>query len=832
MKSTLSRKTLLIVFDVIILLLCIAGIEQSRQKAWLRASVEPDSSAVARVSAVSPGEDVLRAGDALISIAGYRVRQVLDVEHVLNRYRAGSETTITFRRDGRLLTRSYRLTTFYSTSYLLIQTAGVLIFFSLAFFVISRKPRERDALLFHQLAITVAAIIAFTHGNYMMEPVGVGHVLRALFPSVNVFIGVLVLHFSFVFPRPKPVPLSLLIAIYAIGTVIAVAGGYASVRSVMPMDLSWAATYYSLLRLAKLGMIVGAMAGIAVLILRFVRLRDSIARRQIAWVVIGVGFSIMIYAVLYLPTTSSYFRSLLPAESNRLLDAIRIDESMLIFSLVLTGSFMSFALIRYRFFDIEYFFRRGTIYGLVFLVLILIYSGIIWGITRITGQTPNTLFYAGSILALLIDLLLFLPLRNLAQRTVDRYFFRIEYDFRAGLKSLTTEISDTVDAEQMARTVVDGIDNLMHLYGIMVMTVHGKRELRVLARSGFPRWRYPSITVHERRLQALPRRPLLLTDVVEAGADVREIAMPFARRYGVSLIYTLRAEDGTVLGLLVLGAKRSGTAFTLEDLDLLHSVSVQAGLHLERINLQERLLIEKKEAEKLRELSQMKSYFVSGVSHDLKTPLTSIKLFAELLEQQIAQDDEAGRKYVGIIQGECDRLGRMINNILDFTKIERGMMQYTFTPTDVNAVVQRAYDVMQYQFVLGGFSCELSLAENGRTVNADADALLEALTNILANAMKYSGGARDIHLRTTCDNAEFSIEVEDHGLGIDTSDIPHLFEPFYRSHSGDVQKHGGIGLGLALVKHIVDAHRGRVHVHSAPGKGSTFTISLKTQEGT
>ncbi len=835
MKGIQSRKTLLIVFDVVVLLLCIAGIEQSRHKAWVHANLESEYGALsmdsAYVTGVTPDEEVFQVGDVLISIAGYRIQEFLDIEHILNRYKAGDTVTMTFRRNGRILTRPYELGAFYNTFYLIVQTAGVLIFFSLALFVVIRRPRGREALLFHQLAITVAGVIAFTNGYYMMEPHGIGHMLRALFPSVNVFIGVLMLHFSLVFPRPKPAPIPLLIFIYGAGTVIAVIGGYASLRAVLPMDLSWAAVYYDTLRLAKLGMVAGASAGIAVLIVRFVRLKDSIARRQIAWVVIGAGFSVVVYAVFWLMTTSPYVRALLPEGSERLLALIRIDESILILSLVLTGSFMAFGIIRYRFFDIEYFFRRGTIYGLVFLVLVLIFSVIIWGIHRISGDSPNILFYTGSILALLIDLLLFLPLRDFMQRIVDRYFFRIEYDFRTGLKSLTTEISDAVDAEEVARTIVDGIDSLMHLYGVMVMTVHNKKELRVLARSGFPRWRYPSINVHEQRLQALPRRPLLLTDVVEAGADVREIAMPFAKRYGVSLIYTLRAEDGMVLGLLVLGAKRSGTAFTLEDLDLLHSVSAQAGLHLERIRLQETLLIEKKEAEKLRELSQMKSYFVSGVSHDLKTPLTSIKLFAELLEQQIAQEDETNRKYVGIIQGECDRLARMINNILDFTKIERGMMKYSFAPTDVNELVQHAYDIMQYQFSLGGFSCDLSLAADGSSVNADRDALIEAVTNILANAMKYSGSGRQIFLRTKSNNTEISIEVEDHGLGIEADEIPHLFEPFYRSQTGDVQKHGGVGLGLALVKHIVDSHKGQIHVRSVPGEGSTFTISLKKMEG-
>jgi len=364
----------------------------------------------------------------------------------------------------------------------------------------------------------------------------------------------------------------------------------------------------------------------------------------------------------------------------------------------------------------------------------------------------------------------------------------------------------------------------------MVMLVRDGTYLDVLAYTGFPRWNAPGMTIRERRLRNLPQKPIVLGDVLETGADAVELRMRFAERFGVVMILPIRSENGDVLGVLSLGDKRSGTRFTIEDMDLLHSITTQAGLHLERLQLQEKLVMEKNEAARLRELSQMKSYFVSGVSHDLKTPLTSIKLFAELLEQQLPEEDASARKYVSIMQGECDRLGRLINNVLDFTKIERGMMKYSFAPMDINSMVRRAYDVMQYQFSMGGFECELACSEEALPVEADADALLEAVTNLLSNAMKYSGEGRTVHLRTYANHGQAYVEVQDHGLGISQDDLAHLFEPFYRSRTGDVQKHGGVGLGLALVKHIVDAHRGNVSVSSVPGEGSTFTISLRIME--
>jgi two-component system phosphate regulon sensor histidine kinase PhoR len=153
-------------------------------------------------------------------------------------------------------------------------------------------------------------------------------------------------------------------------------------------------------------------------------------------------------------------------------------------------------------------------------------------------------------------------------------------------------------------------------------------------------------------------------------------------------------------------------------------------------------------------------------------------------------------------------------------------MKYDFAPLDINSIVQKAFDIMQYQFERGGFTCSVTLCEQPVTVQADEDRLLEAITNLLSNAMKYSAEDKNINIRVSCSDQYVNVEIEDFGLGISASDLPHLYEPFYRSQTGDVQKRGGVGLGLALVKHIVDAHSGHIQVSSLPARGSTFTISL------
>lgn len=830
----LRNKALLLLLDVLALLLCVAGVEQSRLKGGLHAelkgeyssSIAPDSISVASISKM---EQILRPGDVILRVDGYPLHEVEDVEQVLDTRHAGSDVTITYRRDGVLKHTTYTLASFYSPTDIVIQSGGVLIFFALAFFVLSRRPSDTEALLFHHLAITVAGVIALTHGYFMMEPEGLGHLLRALLPSIYAFLGTLILHFSLVFPRPRPVSRTVLSLMYIPCVILTVVGLYTSYRATLPFDLAHAGAYFGTLTVTRVFMVVCSGIGIAIMLRTFQNTRDAIIRKQIAWVVFGVGFSILVYLLWQLGSTQ-YVTRLLPAEYNRLVDTVRLDESILILSLVLTGSFISIGIIRYRFFDIEFFFRRGTVITLVVASLSILFALILYAAMLLL--TPSTAMgtYLLAILTLLPILLLFIPVRSLVQKSVDRWFFRVEYDFRKSLTSISRDIEHSVEPGEVAEAIVRGIDGVMHLHGAMVLLVREDRHLDVMAKSGFRRWNSMGLTVHPERLQDLPSKPIVLANVMENGCDVEEMRMEFADRFGVVMLFTIREEAGEVLGLIVLGNKRTGTRFTIEDMDMLHSITTQAGLHLQRLRLQEKLLLEKSEAARLRELSQMKSFFVSGVSHDLKTPLTSIKLFSELLEQQLPEDDASSRKYVGIMQGECDRLGRLINNVLDFTRIERGMMKYHFDVTELNVLAQRAYDVMQYQFSVAGFSCICALDDAPLLVEADADAMIEAVTNLLSNAMKYSGTSRRIELRTERRGSHAMLKVIDEGLGIDEQDIAHLFEPFFRSRSGAVQEHGGVGLGLALVKHIVDAHRGEIHVDSTPGGGSTFTITLHLVE--
>ena len=224
-------------------------------------------------------------------------------------------------------------------------------------------------------------------------------------------------------------------------------------------------------------------------------------------------------------------------------------------------------------------------------------------------------------------------------------------------------------------------------------------------------------------------------------------------------------------------------------------------------------------------IAALRSQFVSSVSHELKTPLTAIRMFAETL--QLDRVDAGTRaEYLDTIVNESERLTRLLNNVLDFAKIEEGRKAYRREPASLANVVRVAARAMTYPFEQHGFDLLTEIDDSVPPVDGDADAIEQAILNLLTNAMKYSGSGRRIELRLTREGRHAVISVRDQGIGIPPADQTRIFEKFYRISTPENQRIPGTGLGLTLVDHIVKAHDGSVRVESAPGSGSVFSIYL------
>ncbi len=229
---------------------------------------------------------------------------------------------------------------------------------------------------------------------------------------------------------------------------------------------------------------------------------------------------------------------------------------------------------------------------------------------------------------------------------------------------------------------------------------------------------------------------------------------------------------------------------------------------------------------KERESAKMKSDFVSNVSHELKAPLASIKAYAELLQEGEAKDENARREFLQIIVGETDRLSRLIENILNLSRMESGLVPVNKTELAVTEILHDVVDVMTPQALKKSIRLEADLAPVFFRVYGDRDMLYQTFLNVVSNAVKYTPEGGQVRISTYLEDSTVVVKVQDSGKGIPEDEIARIFDKFYRGKGAD-KSATGTGLGLALVRHVMETvHGGRITVTSEIGKGASFHLHL------
>jgi len=230
-------------------------------------------------------------------------------------------------------------------------------------------------------------------------------------------------------------------------------------------------------------------------------------------------------------------------------------------------------------------------------------------------------------------------------------------------------------------------------------------------------------------------------------------------------------------------------------------------------------------------LLNLKSEFIASVSHEFKTPLTAIGAILERLLGGEVKDPKKTKEYYWILSHDLERLKRLVKNVLDFTKIEKGKREYRLVSTDIVNLVRQEVDSFRKEIKMAGFSAGVTIDGDIPPVFADKEAMSQALHNILDNAVKFSVQEKNIHVEVSLKHDTVEIAVRDRGIGIPENEKKRIFEKFYRGKQASSVSPTGTGLGLTLVKHIIDGHRGDVIVRSRPGEGTCVSLILPVGEG-
>jgi signal transduction histidine kinase len=295
-------------------------------------------------------------------------------------------------------------------------------------------------------------------------------------------------------------------------------------------------------------------------------------------------------------------------------------------------------------------------------------------------------------------------------------------------------------------------------------------------------------------------------------------------------------------GFLFVGTELADTLLTAGDEELVNILANQIGQALENARLFEKNWraqqeLEKKVEERTKELSlaleeikkvsKRKTDFISAVSHELRTPLTSIKGYAAiLLSEKLGQIPEAVKERLDKINRHSDELTHLVNDLLDISRIESGKMTMKQEALDLKDIAAAVDDLLSVQLKAKDIKLETAISKDAARINADRSQIERVFINLVGNAIKFTPVKGKITIKTFCVEGLVQIDVSDTGIGIPAEAINYLFEEFYRVDHAINQQVKGTGLGLSLVKHIVEAHKGKIWVKSKPGEGSTFSFTL------
>ncbi|GEM_PF-1819005 len=513
--------------------------------------------------------------------------------------------------------------------------------------------------------------------------------------------------------------------------------------------------------------------------LSFRESEDWATRNRIRWVLAGVAIGgVPPLLLIYIP---------------RLLrTAPPLPEVAGLTFLLLIPICLTVAVIRHHLLDIRIVIRQGLIYGPATLAVYVLFVSVFVGVgfvllQRIGPDTSVTFSLLGTLTLLAISIhLLFEPLRRRLQNLVDRLFFRTRYDYGQTLRSFRQGLGQRLTGVSALGYLLTQVRNVLNPEWATVTDLTGE-------------WSEPWDIVQP------------VEDAVEP-----EVRVPFPHLEGLELR---------------LGPKRSGMAWHAHDLALLESLTDLTSTALQREILQRRLLAEEAEKERLGALNRLKDDFLSLVSHDLRSPLTSLTLSADLIALNAGQaGDEETRDTALRMKRAALQLGHMVERLLHTARVEAGRIDPELKACDVRECVKAVFDRHDLLADNAGVALENMVAE-GITVLADPLLLQEALSNLVDNALKVSERGTSIVISAVSDeeNGDCRLAVTDYGPGIPEEIRPTLFErgKFMSQQAGRT----GFGLGLYLVNELIRLQGGELELGETSRKGTTFHIRLPKWTG-
>jgi len=491
--------------------------------------------------------------------------------------------------------------------------------------------------------------------------------------------------------------------------------------------------------------------------------------------------------------------------------------------------FVTVAIVRHQLLDIRIIFRMGLSYGIVSAIVVGVYVGIIFLFTTLFGTQGISVW--ANITVIFVLALTLQPILRRVQRMIDRLFYRERYDHLEALELFTRETQSVVDLQGLSIALTDAVALAMQARKVYLLLSSPQTNAFVLYPATDNELFTGSIATSSALMRWMRRNEGHLRsidlDIQPEFRGLRAKERDFLKKLGGEIYMPLKTPSG-LTGILILAPKLSKEPYSNEDVALLWTLTRQAAMSIENARLYAE---ERERAAALRTLEQMKSEFLVTASHQLKTPLTSVKVAADILIEQEGKDPSASRlPMIQTLSVGVSSLERLVNEVLDFAKMQTATLDIHREPSDILQLIRDVAAMMAPALQRKKQQLKLELPDTLPLTLIDWHRLEQVLVNLVENASKFTPKNEQISVRASEDSQSgVIVEIEDSGPGIPQDEQDKIFEPYYQA-SDTSGYYAGSGLGLAIARSLVQLHQGKIWVNSKVGKGSTFYFSVPVVE--
>lgn len=752
-----------------------------------------------------PGIPASLRGREILRIDGVGIHAAKDVDFALSGKKIGDEAEFVLRSAPGARTARARLVAYYS------QTSFPFIFFLIGVFgffiggsVLLLKPEDTRARIFFWAAFCFSSSLIINGDFYCVRNRGSSMVPGILFNFAYPMVAAFLLAFSLTFSRRHVrrttlflyLPAAIfgaLLNITFLGSILRSSPGLFSLQQKIFVIFRWSFLAY-------------VIAAAVALVVSLKRTGEKGERARIQWLLYGLFVGLAPFALFYQLPLALGARPLLS------------EELTGIFFLAVPAAF-AISIARHRLMDIELVINRSVVYSLLTILTASIYLVSIELLQGALAREGPGGGRAAAVAAAVLSAAAFHPLRKRVQDLVDKAFFRQRNDYRKAVLAFAEAAQKTSDPGSLAGLFMARVIASVPLdrAGVAVFRSSGGSKEIVLSQGFNKELSLAGLQVEQGWI--LAKKNVLAAP--EQADRIRE-SMPDSSPFEVAV--PLPFSSTSLEGFIALGRKRSEERYRQDDLDLFMTLADDLALNLERMELREQVILERASREKADELNRLKTEFISSVSHELRNPITSIQGLSEMLESGAIADERKREGLLRLLASECGRLSRFLHNVLDFGKIEQGARTYLPRRTSLRALIEDVARLSGCGTGGEGAVIRTVFPEEPVFLNIDADAVKQALMNLVDNAIKYSPGQKEIEIELVDAGGNIKVRVRDRGIGITAEDRERIFDAFYRSPRAAAACAGGVGLGLGIVRHIMEGHGGTVQLESVPGRGSVFSL--------